>query len=253
MKLYKFIFIALLGFSIGTPVQAWIPGVPSLPTDFEECKRQAQEWSDSLKKQLTNTLSEAYKEQREKVENLTGINFQPETTPKAVQIKPTPSTVQTPKAPAATKPAPTVPTPTPTPDAPTINVGTQAPEPTNALVLAAPEPVDTNTLTIKDGAAIVATGATADQVKTLTKKIGCVDVKKQLSDFNKTFKDFRDKELKSNISPSSTASYTTRLLDTLDDPWVRIAVVTGIVIYARYKYNQSQAQLEDFGEEKENE
>ena len=73
-------------------------------------------------------------------------------------------------------------------------------------------------------------------------KAGCDALSKQMTDFDKTFQ---------KIKPDTTTRFTTRFLDAVNDPWVRLAVVAGVIVFARYKYNQAQEQLKEFDEDEE--
>lgn len=67
----------------------------------------------------------------------------------------------------------------------------------------------------------------------------CEALRTQLPDFNKAFHKFKP------------TKFTTRFLNTLNDPWVRIAVVAGIIVYARYKYKQEQKKPKNLTVEEE--
>lgn len=197
MKLYKFIFVALVSFSLATPAQAWVPGIPSTPTDIEGLKKSAETFvqstidsgSETLKKKSEELQqyskgkwSEILNQWKKRVEDLTGIHSQspaePTETRTAINPTPTPAPINTPIGYDST------------PNSPQAS---------------------SDTSIVTEATDIVTIG------KRTQKPVASV-----------------------------TTSVTTRLLDALGDPWVRIAVVAGVVIYARYKYKQSQKQLEEF-------
>lgn len=246
MKLNKFIFVALVSFSFAIQAQAWVPGTPSLPTDFDDFKKATESFFKTQINHATETLqkkseelhqyskskcseifNQASQEWERRLYDLTGINSDPQQAPTKIEIAPTPQEKncdglceQVTSFNTAQKAA-------------KIQINAEA---LTSLSKTINKPLDYTPITLPS-----------------IKEIKMPSFTTEMPDFNKVIKDaLENNNQKTNLSPSSTThtSFTTRLLDALGDPWIRIAVITGVIVYARYKYKQSQEQLKEFEEDK---